>query len=42
MEKEMLLQILITVNQISIKLDETSKKLDKAIEILEIELSSKA
>lgn len=35
----MLLQILITVNQISIKLDETSKKLDKAIEILEIELS---
>ncbi len=39
MEKEMLLQILITVNQISIKLDETSKKLDKAIEILEIELS---
>lgn len=39
MDKEMLLQILITVNQISIKLDETSKKLDKAIEILEIELS---
>lgn len=39
MEKEMLLQILIIVNQISIKLDETSKKLDKAIEILEIELS---
>ena len=39
MEKEMLLQILITVNQISIKLDETSKKLDKAIEILGIELS---
>ena len=35
----MLLQILITVNQISIKLDETSKKLDKAIEILEIEPS---
>lgn len=39
MEKEMLLQILIIVNQILIKLDETSKKLDKAIEILEIELS---
>ena len=39
MEKEMLLQILITVNQISIKLDETSKNLDKAIDILEIELS---
>ena len=39
MEKEMLLQILIIVNQISIKLDETSKKIDKAIEILEIELS---
>ena len=39
MEKEMLLQILIIVNQISIKLDEKSKKLDKAIEILEIELS---
>ena len=39
MEKEMFLQILITVNQISIKLDETSKKLDKAIEILGIELS---
>lgn len=39
MDKEMLLQILITVNQISIKLDETSKKLDKAIEILGIELS---
>ena len=39
MDKEMLLQILITVNQISIKLDEKSKKLDKAIEILGIELS---
>ena len=39
MENEMLKQILNTVNQMSEKLDETSKKLDKAIEILEIELS---